>query len=166
MKGLFKILAVAAGVLALVSCGSSKALSSSTTVQTGFMCTHLMGDGSLIVQSVAVGASREAAMDNALRGVVDAMLFSGIPGDVQNRIQSQEPLVKNSADVEANKTYFNNFFAQGKYRQFATMVMNNPPVYIKSGGGYKVTANLIVKKNQLRHELEDNHVIKSLQNVF
>lgn len=167
MKIIGKIILLLCLSLVLASCGASrKALTQTSGVQSGFICTGLTGNGDIVVKATATGSGRDAAYDNSVRGAVEALLFTGIEGDQQNRVSFQPSLIGKTAVSEEGRVYFDNFFSQGLYRQYASALPSASPTFVKSGKGYKAVVYLLVKKNDLRKELEKKNILKSMQNMF
>lgn len=167
MKIFGKIILLLCFTLMLASCGASrKALTQNSGVQTGFVCTGLAGNGDIIVKATSTGSGRDAAYDNSVRGAVEALLFTGIEGDQQNRVSFQSSLIGKTAVSDEGRVYFDNFFSKGLYRQYASALPSASPTYVKSGKGYKAVVYIVLKKNALRKELEKNNIVKSMQDFF
>ena len=129
-------------------------------------CTQITGDGNYIIDVQGSGSNTEKATEDALKYAVKGMLFEGIPGSTVNRIQSQKPLVQDEGVRLAKQDYFKNFFDSGDYRLYVETLPNVFPKVVKVNGGYKVKVSVILKKNQLRHRLEKDGVIKALGASF
>ena len=145
------------------SCGTGKkVVSTPPPATTSMECTQLTGDGNFIVEVQSDGRNVDKATESALKYAVRGLLFEGIPGSTTNRIQSQQPLIKDSSLKVSKKEYFENFFDSGEYRNYVETVPNIMPKTVKTDGGYKVKVSVILKKALLRKRLEKDGIIKSL----
>ncbi len=116
--------------------------------------------------SVWVYSKTGKVNDDLLKyAAVHGVLFRGFSG--QQGAPTQRPLA-GSAVVEQQKSdYFQAFFGEeGAYLNFATVVMGSYQRVKVKKRGYKVGAVLQVSKDQLRRELEQAGVIKSLSSGF
>lgn len=149
------------------SCSTGKKVVNTPPPATTTMeCTQLTNDGNYIIEVQSKGANVEKATDEALKYAVRGLLFDGIPGSSTNRIQSQQPLVKDPEVKIAKQEYFQNFFNNGDYRQYVETVPSIMPQTLKTKDGYRVTVSVILKKQLLRKRLEKDGIIKSLASPF
>ena len=145
------------------SCSSSKsAVNSPTPATTTMECTQITNDDNYIVEVQSSGKNVDKATEAALVYAVKGILFEGIPGSTVNRIQSQQPLVKDPSVRTTKKEYFDNLFSGGDYRLYVESMPNILPKVVKVDGGYKVKVSVILKKQLLRKRLEKDGIIKSL----
>lgn len=147
----------------VASCSTSKSVVKTPPPATLIMeCTHLTGDGDLIVEVQGNGRNVERATEEALKYAVTGLLFEGVPGSTVNRIQSQKPLVKEAEVRIAKQGYFQNLFDSGDYRLYVEVLPNVMPRIVKLNGNYKIKVSVILKKQLLRKRLENDGIIKSL----
>lgn len=148
------------------SCGVSGTASYSPSSGASTECTQVTSDGSCIVLVSESGSSVNAATDAALKTATYCLLFNGIQGSSKNRIQPIPPLITDSGVHDGKKDYFNSFFKDGLYRNYAETISGTVPTVTKTSYGYKVTVSVILKKELLRKKLEKDNIIKSLSNVI
>jgi hypothetical protein len=111
--------------------------------------------------------SIKKAMDRALQDAVAACIFTGVPGKPE--VSAVPPICSSSATYEQNKKYFDTFFKKGVFMQFVKNVNSNYPSgenNIKVKGGRKVCLYVLVNYDALRKKLENDNIIKSLDNYF
>jgi hypothetical protein len=106
----------------------------------------------------------ELAMKNAVHGII----FKGFAD--KERIKGQKPLAQ-SPNLEVEKSeFFTEFFKTGgKYRKFVELVDHGtiaPGDRLRIGKEYKIALIVSVQVNQLRKDLEEAGVIKSLSDGF
>lgn len=122
------------------------------------------------VWTYAKKANRAAAQ--AAKNAVHGIIFKGYAakngGNV--RIPAQKPLVSDSKTEQENEAWFKEFFKDGgRYMQFVTLVNNGAPAsgdLIKVGKEYKMGIVVVVRKDELRKELENAGIIRSLNSGF
>lgn len=125
--------------------------------------------GSKVVKIWSVAPSADAAIKQAPKNAVHAVIFKGVPRD---RYGVGVVALDNTskADIE-HAAFFENFFADGgKYMQFVTLVNNGN---IAAGDlmkidkkNYKVGVLVTVRYDALRKYLESEGVIRSLSSGF
>jgi hypothetical protein len=103
----------------------------------------------------------EAAKVNAIK----AVLFKGIPGS-----GLQRPMITEAGAEEKYKAYFNQFFSSGgRYLNFVALSSDgsiDSRDRMKVGGLVKIGFIVSVQKDNLRKELQDDKIIKSLSSGF
>lgn len=153
--------------LAFASCSTTKKAVNTTSPSTLTMeCVQLTSDGNCIIEVQGNGRNIEQATESALVYAVKGVLFDGIPGSTVNRIQSQQPFIKDASIRVTKKEYFEKFFESGDYRLYAEVLPNSLPRIVKIGGNFRVKVSVILKKNLLRKRLEKDGIIKSLASPF
>jgi len=113
-----------------------------------------------------VATATEQCKKNAVHGII----FKGFPD--KERVKGQRPLAGNSLNVEQEKKdFFDDFFKNGgKYLKYVTLANHGeiePGDRIKiSKNEYKIGLVVSVSVAQLRKDLEDAGIIKSLNYGF
>ncbi len=148
------------------SCGVSAPASYAPSAGASVECTQMTGDGNCIVLVSESGISVNAATDAALKTAVYYLLFNGIQGSTKNRIHPVPPLITNGGVRDEKRDYFNSFFKDSHYRNYAETISGTIPKVTKTSSGYNVSVSVILKKEQLRKKLEKDNIIKSLSNVI
>lgn len=120
--------------------------------------------GSYLVTVSVLGSKKNINDDVLARCAVHGVLFKGFV-DSSTR-KTMKPLA-GSASVEGEHAdYFENFFDKdGAASNYVTFV-NSSRQIVKSGKQYKVSVTVSVSKDQLRKDLQDAGVIRSLNSAF
>lgn len=98
-----------------------------------------------------------------LKAAVHGVLFRGIQAGENGK--SQRPL----AGSEAEKThaeFFTQFFSNGTYARYATLVDGTLRVEKMSKKLYRVRSAVVVSKDALRELLESNGITESFKDLF
>lgn len=162
-----KNLQILVGCLCICSCGTtSRNYFSEPKASISCECIQITSSNDCIVSVQDTGNSAQTATANALKSVVYEMLFNGIQGSSENRIQLQSPLVRDSSLRFTHKEFFDRFFSSGEYRDYSELLSGQVPEVIKTKNGYKVTVIVVVKKEALRKKLEKEGIINSLSNIL
>lgn len=114
--------------------------------------------GTYLVKVYVYG--KKPSDDELKYAAIHGVLFRGVTGT--GRQPTQRPMISNVAVEQEKADFFLSFFGnEGHYRDFATVV---PGTYerTKVPEGYKVGAVVQVMKDQLRKNLEQFGVIRSL----
>lgn len=110
----------------------------------------------ITVRVVGTDTNEKQAIINAEQKVFDVLLFRGLPESHQ-----KTPMVGNDENAEKskNKTYFDKFFGEKRYKTF---VMSSIPVSdsTKVKGGKSITVDVKVNLSALRSDLETFGVIR------
>lgn len=113
--------------------------------------------GIITMRAIGSGKKQQDAISEAEKNAINVLLFRGLPESEQKSalIGSNE-----SAEIEKHKEYFDQFYAQKRYKTF---IMSSIPVgdFAKQNGGAK-SQTLDVKVNliALRTDLEQNNIIR------
>ncbi|MDE5773118.1 MAG: hypothetical protein K2H86_01500 [Muribaculaceae bacterium] len=98
------------------------------------------------------------------KAAVHGVLFKGFSN--KDLRQHQKPLAGSAAVEASHPEYFEGFFSDnGAYKNYVESVGGSRAV-VKSGKQYKVSAKVIVNKEQLRKDLEQAGVIKGFNSIF
>lgn len=130
---------------------------------------HTATQGSKMVKIWSIAPNAMAAIKQAPKNAVHAVIFKGVPAN-QYGVEVK-PLDRTArADID-HAAFFSNFFAEGgKYMQFVTLVNNGniaPGDLIKlSKKEYKVGVLVIVRYDDLRKYLESEGIVKGLSSGF
>lgn len=102
------------------------------------------------------------------KNAVHAVLFKGF--ESKGRVKGQKPLINDPNGYEKHKTFFDNFFRDGgEYAKYVTMVGTGEigaGDLIKVGDEYKVGFLTSVSVGELRKYLENENIIKKLDDGF
>lgn len=128
-------------------------------------CLGTGSDGTQILKIWGYGKKPDKAILQAKRNAVHAVIFKGIfagqPGC------TRRPLVNDANALETHKEYFDAFFDEGgKYLSFVATSGEGVKQSVKVGKQYKVAIGVSVMKEQLRKELENEGIIKGLNQGF
>jgi hypothetical protein len=110
----------------------------------------------------------ETAIEQAKKNAVHGIIFKGFPD--KERVKGQRALAQ-SPNLEQEKSeFFTEFFKTGgKYQKFVTLANNGaiaPGDRIKIGKEYKIGVVISINVSDLRKDLEDAGIIKSLGSGF
>lgn len=128
--------------------------------------------GYTLVKVYTYAKKKDVAILQAGKNAVHGILFKGVAAKNEKdvRIPSQKPVISDLDAYEKNEEYFKEFFKEGgKYQQFVQMVNNGVPDMgdiVKIGKEYKVGVKVLVAKDALRKEMENNGIIKALDAGF
>ena len=128
-------------------------------------CISIEADGYVITKIWDTKKGKNYNTEQARKDAVYAVLFSGISGE--NGCVTQPPILNKTEEQENFKRIENRFFAKkGKWSIFtrtaATETTLPANLGVKNWKVYQVS----VSKNELRKYLEDQKIIKSLNNGF
>jgi hypothetical protein len=128
-------------------------------------CISIDTDGYVIIKIWDTKKGKNYNSEQARKDAVDAILFSGISGN--NGCASQPPIINKTEEQENFKFIENSFFAKkGKWtiftRSAATETTLPANIGVKNWRVYQVS----VSKKELRKYLEEQKIIKSLNNGF
>jgi hypothetical protein len=100
----------------------------------------------------------------AKKSAVDAVLFRGISAGVAGCFN--QALV-NTAQMEQNNSYFQNFFTPGgEYLSYISASTDQLTNRIKVGDRYKAAMEVSVNLSRLRKKMENDQIIQSLSSGF
>lgn len=138
-------------ILGLISC------SPKLTPPSGEVNYVSTGDGTITLNSVGYGKSETDAFINAEMNALDAILFRGIPSSEQKTalIGSNESEIKNK-----HSDYFNDFYANYRYKTFITSTYPTSGLIKLNGGTKSVSADVTINLRSLRTDLEDRGIIR------
>ncbi|MFN7274136.1 MAG: hypothetical protein ACK5VF_03515, partial [Bacteroidota bacterium] len=94
-------------------------------------------------------------------------MFKGIPGSGMQR-----PMISENGAEEKYRDYFNDFFRSGgRYLNFVALstdgsIDSRDRIKVKNGKLLKIGIVVSVQKDNLRKQLEDDKIIKSLSSGF
>ncbi len=108
------------------------------------------------------------AKEQAMKNAVHAVIFRGIQSS--QRVRGFRALVDSNTQSE-NSTYFDSFFENrgGKYMKFVSLAMEGgigSGDVIKLKKEYKVGVVVVVRTSDLKKELENDGILKSVRSIF
>lgn len=116
--------------------------------------------GSYMVRVYVYG--KKVKDEDIVLAAIHGVIFRGVPG--KQGVATQRPLAS-SITVESEKAdYFEAFF-DGPYSRFGSVVVGTE-TRVKTKGGVKLGAVVQVSKDELRRELEQAGVVRSLNAGF
>lgn len=150
----------------MCSCSTTSSVSYRPSSNMTVQCIQLASNGDCIVSIQELGVSRETAIDAAKKNALYQLLFVGIQGSMESRIQPIPALIKDANVQQEKNSYFNSFFKDGSYKDYAEVLPGSVPTVARLAKGYKVTLTIVLKKESLRKKLESDNIIKSLSNAI
>jgi hypothetical protein len=106
----------------------------------------------------------EYGLELAKRNAVHGVIFKGIPGSPDKRVEGQMALLRSSSAESQNLAYFNNFFANGgPYLKFVSQGSDDAPEIVRvSKKELKIGIVVVVNSELLRKQLEEDGIIRKL----
>lgn len=95
---------------------------------------------------------------------VHGVLFRGIPA--VTGYSAQKPLAGNASAEAEHSAFYESFFGNGGRAASYGSIIGGQRQVVKTGKMYRTTATVSVNKDQLRKDLENEGVIKSLNSIF
>ncbi len=121
--------------------------------------------GTEVFKVFAYGRNEKECVMNAKADAIKAILFKGVPGSGFIR-----PMVDDVNGEEKHKDYFKDFLEpNGKYLNFVAISNDgsiDPDDRLKVGKKIKLGVLLVVQKDNLRKQLENDGIIKKLNYGF
>lgn len=110
--------------------------------------------------------TKDKKIDNSViaRCAVHGVLFRGFSS--KEHRQTQKPLAGTPMAESQHAEFFSSFFAPGGLASSYVSEVDGSRQVVKNGKKYRVTAIVTVNKTQLRRDLEEAGVIKSLNSIF
>ena len=157
--------------LMALACSMTRAQSKSKKQLAGYTidnyeveCVGVGKEGTKLWKVWGYGKKPDAAILQAKRNAVHAAIFKGV---YAGKCPKTEPLVTDPGMEEKNQDYFDTFFRNGgKYLDFVALSGDGMEERVKVGKQYKVAIVVSVMYSQLRKELENAGIVKSLNNGF
>lgn len=108
--------------------------------------------------------SKKATVDDATlrKCAIHGVLFRGF--ESKEYRQQQKPMAKDADKDQQYKAYFEDFFNKD-LKPFASVVDDSRQLRMKNKK-YHVSATIVVNKETLRHRLEDDGIIKRLNDIL
>lgn len=164
MKKLSLIFLVCISVLLISSCGTPKP--AYNVVESRIEGVDIGTDGTYLIKAYSYGNKVPQAMEAAKLEAVRGVVFKGFAGK-SGHFSSQAPLLNDASAKDANKAFFDAFFAPGgEYLNYINRSLDESPEIIKVGKGYEVGLIVSVAKDRLREYLEQKGVLKALTEGF
>lgn len=130
-------------------------------VQTGTQGTYL-------IKVWSYSKKPEIATEQSKKNAIHGVIFKGFPGKAG--VPGQSPLTNNSNLEEEKADFFNNFFSNGgKYMKYVSLSNDGAVAAedrMKIGKEYKIGVIVSVNVAELRKELENEGIIRSLSSGF
>ena len=119
--------------------------------------------GTYLVQVTVLAKRANISDDDICRYGVHGVLFRGFQ---DGNLGSQPPLAGSALSETEHKEFYDNFFDDGIYRSYVTMVSGTRKVVKTANRKYRITAIVTVMKSSLRKDLEKQGIIKALNAGF
>lgn len=120
--------------------------------------------GTYLLTVTIINKNKNVTNADLARCAVHGVLFRGFAN--KEKRQSQKPLAGGPSSEASHTDYFRSFFADGgPYASYVSEVSGSRQV-IKAGKQYKISATVTVNKDRLRHDLENDGIIKGLNSIF
>lgn len=148
MKKIYYYLTTIVALLLLINCSTKKELYQ-------INCVSIENEGYVKLEITNLIKPLAYQIESANKDAIKAILYSGY---TSTQCQTQKPLLSQPKDFENFKKMESNFFSKnGVWKTFVRNASNE-----ENATGFEVMIN----KDQLRKYLEENKVIKSLNNGF
>ena len=172
MKKFFSFIIIAAAIMTLASCSSSKqAVADKATLTWSYEIEPTTGQatqGSILVKVWSYSKDKNVAITQAGKNAVHGVLFKGVAA-LNNefaRVPAQRAIVTDLSAESTHADYFEEFFQNGgKYMKYVNFVNNGIPApgdIIQVGKQYKIGVRVSVAKDALRKEMESAGIVKAL----
>ena len=123
--------------------------------------------GTKFLKAWGVAGSPDKAIVRAMQDAVAACIFTGVSG---NDIAGKIPPLVNSFDVyEQHKVFFDTFFKKGQFLHYVKNVNAGYPFgedNVQTSKGRKVGIYVVVMYDELRKLLENEGIVKRLNDYF
>lgn len=156
LKSIITIGIVAIAALTMNSCSKSIAAYHTFDVT----CLGVAHDGSQTLLSWGSGKNKEAAIEQATKNAVQAVIFKGILDG--NKGCDVRPLINEPNAREKYEDYFNAFFAEGgDYKQFTSYEDMKRGSKDKYRGQYANTWSVTVRvfRSDLKRKLQEDNIL-------
>ena len=123
--------------------------------------------GTELFKVFSYGRNERECIEASKLNAIKAILFKGIPGS-----GLQRPMISENGAEEKYRDYFNDFFRSGgRYLNFVALstdgsIDSRDRIKVKNGKLLKIGIVVSVQKDNLRKQLEDDKIIKSLSSGF
>ncbi len=116
---------------------------------------------------VTTTIGKNESPENILRlCAVHGVLFRGLSSSSSYET-AKKPLAGSAVVESQNADYFTAFFAEnGPYKQYSSLVPSTLERVKLSRKEYRISAVMLVQKDQLRIDLENGGVLKKLDSIF
>jgi hypothetical protein len=158
IKNMSKIIVIVLSSFMLLSFTSNK---NSYQIQ----CINLDTDGYVILKIWNTQKGTKYIVEQAYKDAIDAILFSGLASE--KGCTSQPPILNEQTEKEKFKIIQKQFFSKnGKWSTFAKSAKTETTLPTNLGIKNWKVYQVAISKNELRKYLEEEKIIKSLNNGF
>jgi hypothetical protein len=160
-----KFLMLLACLVTCATCHSAWAGSKETTPAYEIESAGSGTQGNCLVRVWVYSKSGKVSDNELKRAAVHGVIFRGYNGTDGN--PSAKPMVTDVTVEQQKASYFEGFFAEGGiYSSYAVVVVGSYQRVKTADKKYKVGATVEVSKDNLRKELEQSGIVKSLSSFF
>uniref|UniRef100_UPI004055C418 hypothetical protein n=1 Tax=Alistipes sp. TaxID=1872444 RepID=UPI004055C418 len=122
-----------------------------------------VGDGMLNVKVWSYSRRASIAIEQCKKNAVHGVLFKGYAG----KGATQPPMIRDASDISTHAEFFDAFFAEGgDYQRYVSQSILGTTQTVKVGKDHKVGVVVSVNVRQLRRDLEQAGIIRSLAHGF
>jgi hypothetical protein len=156
-------------LIVIISCRPAKLTdprtSTSYDYEVAFIRTGVAGTE--LFKVFSYGRNERECIEASKLNAIKAILFKGIPGSGMQR-----PMISEAGAEEKYKEYFNEFFKSGgQYLNFVALstdgsIDSRDRIKVQNGKLLKIGIVVSVQKDNLRKQLQDDKIIKSLSSGF
>ena len=128
---------------------------------------RVANQGEKFYKVLSEAGSVNKAIDQAMQDAVVASLFFGVQGT--EHAGSVPPICGSIKTYEEHRDYFDTFFKKGEFMQYVRNVNSQYPSgenNVRTRKGHRVGLYVVVKYDALRKKMENDGIIKSLNNYF
>lgn len=126
-------------------------------------CDRTGSEGTILFTVFSIEKNEQAALREARRNAVRAVVFRGI----RTERCSEDPLVRPDALTAAADAYFDTFFAEGgQYLGYVEYAGDEVESRVKVGKQVKIGSTVIVQRTRLRQDLERAGIVKAMGDIF
>ena len=171
MKKFFSFIVIAASIITLASCSTTKKTADKATLTWSYEIEPTTGQatqGSILVKVWSYSKDKNVAITQAGKNAVHGVLFKGVAALSNEfaRVPAQKAIVTDLSAESTHENYFKEFFHDGgKYMKYVNFVNNGIPApgdIIQVGKQYKIGVRVSVAKDALRKEMESAGIVKAL----
>lgn len=122
-----------------------------------------VGNGMVNVKVWSYSRRASIAIEQCKKNAVHGILFKGYSGEGA----TQPPMIRDAATISTHSTFFDAFFADGgDYMRYVSNSILGTSKTVKVGKDHKVGVVVSVNVRQLRHDLEQAGILRSLADGF
>lgn len=128
-------------------------------------CAGISPEGSYMIKVFTYSSKKKLDVLEAKKNAIHGVLFKGFAGNNLTGCATVKPICRSSNIEYEKKDFFDAFFQEGKYLKYVTESSDAlaSSDRAKVGKNYKIGIVVMVSKDDLRKDLENAGIIKSLK---